>query len=305
MLMKRGTWSRRGPIRLIARVAWRLAAILVVASTSRADDPAGTAEARLDDVRAWRVKMGDQSVALTPPLVEAGASAERRQAALRQAAGRYPMDRFTRRSSAASFQLELENIEDEAGDRLGYRLDLYFVAYGDLEAIRERGLFREMISEDEAEGDGEALSEQELEERGIALDPSASQSRQLYRFRGPILDRVRLAGVIWTERQSSEDQAMAMARFDPRFDGDAEMPNSWVGLDPRSGETTGEPQPYNGFAGYALATELESPAGALLVEAHAVLHEPQGWFDGRPLLRSKLPLIARDAVRGFRRALEK
>ena len=33
--------------------------------------------------------------------------------------------------------------------------------------------------------------------------------------------------------------------------------------------------------------------------------EPQGWFQGNPILRSKISLIAQDQVRQIRREIEK
>jgi hypothetical protein len=51
------------------------------------------------------------------------------------------------------------------------------------------------------------------------------------------------------------------------------------------------------------ATRLAAPAGALFVEYHVVFLEPQGWFRGTNLLRSKLPIVAQDLVRKFRRRM--
>jgi hypothetical protein len=41
----------------------------------------------------------------------------------------------------------------------------------------------------------------------------------------------------------------------------------------------------------------------LLVEAHFAFAEPRAWFDGAPILRSKLSLIAQDQIRRLRREL--
>jgi hypothetical protein len=43
----------------------------------------------------------------------------------------------------------------------------------------------------------------------------------------------------------------------------------------------------------------------LLIEVHMVFAEPKGWFEGRNLLRSKLPPVMQDSVRKFRRQLAK
>ena len=55
--------------------------------------------------------------------------------------------------------------------------------------------------------------------------------------------------------------------------------------------------------GYMKASRLAQPSGAVLVEYHLVFEEPQGWFGGSNLLRSKLPLVCQDGVRKFRRRM--
>jgi hypothetical protein len=67
----------------------------------------------------------------------------------------------------------------------------------------------------------------------------------------------------------------------------------------------GEAQPYSGFGGYAKATRLIDPPGAIFIEYHAAFAEPQDWFSGTNLLRSKLPILAQMIVRQLRRGLEK
>jgi len=43
----------------------------------------------------------------------------------------------------------------------------------------------------------------------------------------------------------------------------------------------------------------------VVIEAHTVLAEPYGWFEGAPILRSKFNLIAQDQVRKLRREMSK
>jgi hypothetical protein len=50
-------------------------------------------------------------------------------------------------------------------------------------------------------------------------------------------------------------------------------------------------------------TELVGVEDGLFVEVHVVYAEPYGWFEGRNLLRSKLPPVLQDSVRKFRRKL--
>jgi hypothetical protein len=54
---------------------------------------------------------------------------------------------------------------------------------------------------------------------------------------------------------------------------------------------------------YAKATSLKEPAGAILLEYHMVYDEPQGWFNGANVIRTKLPVIVQDSVKKLRRKL--
>jgi hypothetical protein len=94
-------------------------------------------------------------------------------------------------------------------------------------------------------------------------------------------------------------------KLDPRFAADGEFPNRWRSIDRLADEAEklGPPRPYAGFGGYVRVTELREPAGALFVELHTAFQEPAEWFDGHNVLRSKLPLVTRENVRTFRRAL--
>jgi hypothetical protein len=93
--------------------------------------------------------------------------------------------------------------------------------------------------------------------------------------------------------------------LDERFNNDAQFPNIWRKIDPQAdkGMELGPPQPYAGLGNYVRVTQLKSPVGALFVEIHTIYHEPQGWFDGFNLIRSKLPLVTKDNVASFRRKL--
>ena len=62
---------------------------------------------------------------------------------------------------------------------------------------------------------------------------------------------------------------------------------------------------YAGGGGYAKISRLEAYPGALLVEVHAAFLEPKEWFQGAPILRSKIALVAQDRIRKLRRDLAK
>ena len=95
------------------------------------------------------------------------------------------------------------------------------------------------------------------------------------------------------------------AIIDPRFSKSAAHPNHWQAVDrnERGESKLGPPQPYESAGLYAKVTRMKEPAGALFIEYHHTFCEPEAWFSGTALLRSKLPMVIQDAVRKLRRRL--
>ncbi|MGI9471566.1 MAG: hypothetical protein ACR2NZ_08550 [Rubripirellula sp.] len=247
------------------------------------------------------VNLGDVQVTLPEPTFSDSLDASAEQAALKTAAGKYPLDRFTRESIVSPFTLSRESIKDSNGVRIGHRVDLWFVAHGSLSAIRDEDLFGTMLETDEDEpGSGTEITEEELASRGLKLENELFEEAY-YRFAAPILDQVRVRGVVHGLSQSTERSHFASVTIADCFDDDEDYPNLWEHIK----DDTPSPLAYTGFAGYAKATQLQTVADAVLVECHAVLHEPVAWFKSPNLLSSKLPLVTQDTVRSFRRALAK
>ena len=118
---------------------------------------------------------------------------------------------------------------------------------------------------------------------------------------------MRLQVTTQSTKSKTAESNLAASILDRRFMNDAEFPNQWrpITRDDAGRRHLGAPQPYFGFGGYAKATRLIDPPGALFVEYHAAFAEPQDWFGGTNLLRSKLPILAQMIVRQLRRGLEK
>lgn len=251
------------------------------------------------------------AVELPAPIMADGMTAAEQQEALRVAADKYPLDRFTRDAIVSPFVLEVNSLDDEAGERRGQRVDFYFVAYGKLAAFEEEGLFDELAGAAESESSSQetlkarALTSDELKQRGLTLDATPEVDPNYVMLDVSILDRVQLGGVAFTERAKQPGSVVAALRLDERFAADKEFPNRWQPLlrDAAGRLSLGEAQPYSGLGGYIKVTELTEPAGALFIECHVAFDEPQAWFDGKNLLRSKLPLVVQDNVRSLRRKL--
>lgn len=252
-----------------------------------------------------------QMIKLPAPLMADDLAPAEQQAALQAAADKYPLDRFTRDAIVSPFVLEIESLDDQSGQRRAQRVDFCFVAYGSLAAFEDEGLFDELAgaaetgSSDSETLSARALSAEELEARGLTLNSTPEREVNYITLQASILDRVELGGVAFTERAKYGQSVVAALRMEDQFAEDPEFPNRWRPIlrDAAGRMSLGDPLPYSGLGGYIKVTELSEPQGALFVECHIAFDEPQAWFDGKNLLRSKLPLVVQDNVRSLRRKL--
>jgi hypothetical protein len=253
-----------------------------------------------------------ESVPLPEPTLADGLSAAQQRQALAGVIGeRYSWEEFTRRAVVAPLVLR---ISDDAAQKksLGRRVDLWFVAYGDLKTLASdeflEGQFRGAESSSDAESDSRItlLTDADLKKRRI--DPPRKESDPRFiAAEVTLLDRVRISGTTRSVKTTSADSVLVASLLDDAFAEDVEFPNRWrpITRDDAGRKRVGEPHTYEGLGSYVKATRLVEPKGALLIEYHIAFGEPAGWFNGANLLRSKLPLVAQDSVRKFRRNLEK
>jgi hypothetical protein len=293
----------------MARLAALALAILCGHAVARAAPPAGDL---VDDLSSHGVTFpSGKTVVLPKAQMPDGLDAAAQQEALRRAAGKYPLDRFVRDAVVSPFELEMNSIDDAKGARHGQRLDFCFVAYGTLEEIIRQDLFGALAGAQDSSGDGadhttaRALTAAELQARDLAPQKTAEREESYLLVNVPILNRVQLRGVGFAAREKRPESVVAGIKLDERFDKDQEFSNTWSPLlRDKSGKLSeGAAKPYSGLGGYMKITQLQQPAGALFVECHIAFAEPEAWFDGKNLLRSKLPLVVQDNVRSFRRKL--
>jgi hypothetical protein len=242
-----------------------------------------------------------------------GLSAAEQQTALRKAAGKYPLDRFVRKSIVAPFSLEVSAVDDAVGKRQGQHVDFCFVAYGQLQTVLEEDLFGALAGAQDSQSASDAptmaraLRPEELQARHLKPVKSAAREESYVLFDVPILNRVQLRGVGFAVREKRPQSVVAALMLDNAFRDDKEFANTWSPLarDAQGKLTVEAAKPYSGLGGYMKMTELAEPAGGLFVECHIAFDEPEAWFHGKNFLRSKLPLVVQDNVRTFRRKLSK
>jgi hypothetical protein len=286
--------------------SWTVLALLAI--TSPVED-----NRILNDLQDQGVAMpGGARVKLPPPILADSLGAEAQRAAItRLAEPNYSWEDFTNESRMAPYTLKMESIPVANSPTPARTIHIAFIAYGDWKTINSQtflaGLAR---GADTKSKEGElsrsaVLSDMELAKRGIHSQHDPNHEDVYFAAAGQLFDRVQL-GTTWHGMLTrGPDSAVLAARIDPRFTHDAEYPNQWrpLSLDDAGNLQTGPAQPYHSAAFYGKVTRLAEPADAMLFEYHIVFDEPEGWFGGANLLRSKLPLVLQDQIRSFRKKL--
>jgi hypothetical protein len=183
----------------------------------------------------------------------------------------------------------------------GQRIDLYFIANGDLATVANKNFMKQQIN---AGNKQPFLTNAQLEDRNITVNANLKERYAHVDFN--LFNMVQVAATghgLQTTGQSSELVAFIL---DPRFKNDPKYPNQWqsIGMGPGGGKVLGPILPYDGAGGYAKVTKLLGSTDQVFIEYHLVFDEPFGWFNGKPVLTSKLPDKFRSDVRSFRRDLK-
>jgi hypothetical protein len=256
------------------------------------------------------ITIAGKSLKFPEPRVRDGLSADEQRGLLREIAGsERAVDELVRRSVTAPFVLRLRNDTTGQGDLIRGG-DLWFVIHADLDAIDPAEFARRS-------SDGRPVEAGNMRFTGKLLEPSQLEARKLEvagkpeeahewfaHLSGRLLDRIQVEETDHSTASRSAESWIIAARTDDRFAKDADFPNRWSAITP-DGTVKGELHPYSGGASYVKITRLSAVSGALLVEVHFAFAEPRAWFDGAPILRSKISLIAQDRIRALRRELAK
>ncbi|MBX6316608.1 MAG: hypothetical protein IRY99_27390 [Isosphaeraceae bacterium] len=248
--------------------------------------------------------VGGATIRPPGPTFRDGQSADEQRAALRALAGsERAVGELLRDSVSAPFLLKLHDEKAEGATlRAG---DLYFILHVELDTIDPAELFRTT-----ERGSVEA-GNMRFEVRWLGADdlrggPAEVPGRAEWYVHttGRLLDRIAVEATSHLTSSRSADSIVVAARTDRRFDDDDRWPNRWRPLERRrDSERPGPAHAYTGGIGYTKISRLRGVPKAVIVEAHFAFAEPRAWFDGAPILRSKLSLIAQDQIRRLRREL--
>ncbi len=288
--------------------------ILLIALAAPPDNPV---MARLLQRGVPLAPPSERRVKVDPPWMADGLDAAAQREVIERVAGpRRRVEDFLRDAVVAPFALTIDEVEMEGVERPPRRLDLGYVAYGKLAHFYSEEFFERLVHLASSERRSRyplksgVLSDEEVRARGLKTLEGENLKERFAYATVALFDRVLLSTTRRVVVTRSEESIVVATIVDPRFAGDAEYPNQWrsIDVDARGDFTLGEPQPYTCAASYVKITRLKEPGGALFLEHHQVFAEPEGWFGGRNLLRSKLPLAVQDTVRKLRwqlRAAEK
>jgi hypothetical protein len=242
-----------------------------------------------------------------PTLADGMTAAQQRQQIEAVSEGRNSWEDLTRRSVVAPFILRIPQ-DDSDHQALGRRVDLWFVAYGSLEALANdeflKDQFKSASDDTENASSARLLGDADLTKRGLPIASAVEDPRYLA-AETTLLDRVRVRATTRSVKSRSADSLLMASILDPRFASDPEFPNRWQPIlrNDAGSRQLGASHVYAGLGSYVKATRLAEPDGALLIEYHVAYAEPTAWFNGANLLRSKLPILAQTVVRKLRRSL--
>jgi hypothetical protein len=241
-----------------------------------------------------------------------GLAAKGQEEVIKRLAGvDYPVEELIRKSVVAPHIFKFRDVEPSDPKAPAYGVDVWFVAHGDLDALAKRDV-NSFFGANRKEVKAHILSESELAERKLSL-PSKKGGEGEERYVHavyPMLDRVQIEMTTFSMGTKTVDSRLIATQLDRRFTGDPTFPNQWREFRRDEEEEAakpklGPPHPYECTAFYFKITQLHQPRGALFVEYHRVSTEPNEWFHGANLLRSKFPIVIQSEVRAFRREAAK
>jgi hypothetical protein len=246
-----------------------------------------------------------ESAKLPAPTMADGLDKAEQAKVLKTLAGDdYPLDELLRASVVAPHIYKFRAVDAGAADGRGRGIDLWFIAYGNLDRLPSKTLQAQFLG---GANRVTPLKEADLTRRGIKLSAEKELEESYMYVVASILDRVQVSSTNHGMISRTKDSIVVATRLDPRFAKDTDFPNQWrpITIQEDGKESLGPPQPYEGTGMYIKLTRLHEPAGAVFVEFHQVFVEPKKWFDAPNMLKSKLPIVIQSEVRTFRRELLK
>jgi hypothetical protein len=198
-------------------------------------------------------------------------------------------------------------LSSDVPNSTSHQIDLYFVAYGNLQTVANGNFWKARIGAQGKNGALDFLKDKSLKQRGLAvIDQAKIKERYAFADKIDLFSMVQVSGTARSIETIGDESVVVAIQLDPKFANDKEFPNEWrsIKFNAAGAKVVGNPQPYDGLGAYAKVTKLANPAGALFVEYHIIYNEPMGWFNGKGVLDSKLSQMIQNDVKRFRNDLK-
>ncbi len=254
----------------------------------------------------------DGHVKLPPPTMPDGLDGAAQQEILaRIAAPDRRVADLTRKSVVSKFVLKLDDVPTSDQQRPFRTVDLWFIAYGRLELFNQQEFLQRLVETAESSKKGRLpfikgiLNREEMKQLNLLVEDEPDRVQRFFFSTFGLFDRVLVSATRRVVVTRQPESVIVAAIIDPRLTKSATHPNHWRAVDrhERGEVKLGPPQSYESAGLYAKITRMKDPAGALFIEYHHAFCEPEAWFKGTALLRSKLPMVVQDGVRKIRRRL--
>ncbi len=251
---------------------------------------------------------------IRPPTLTDGMTAAQQQQAIQPVLQKKPgapltYAAFTLNNLNSKYVLLIDDLTPPFGgaNQPGHSIDLWFVVWGQLATITDPNFLKQQFQPDP----NDRIDVVQQADLPANLVPQKIAGGGEWWVHGQFMllsndKRAQVRGTAHTMETTNQDSGTLGAIVDQRFNQNPKFQNEWRPVTGINGGVVqlGPPQLYVSSGGYVKVTKLVQPAGALLVEYHMVYDEPNGWFGGKNLLRSKLFTKTEDDVRAFRKKVK-
>jgi hypothetical protein len=290
-----------------------IASALLLASfltTQTQIEPAHAQNSVYKEVLEHELKVGGQKVVLPRPRLTDGQDEAAERTALREVVSSdRALEDLLRDSITAPYIIK---VRDQKATGATIRIaDVWFVVYADLKQV---DFGQEAARTDKKEIEvanmwfqTRLLKDEDLQTAGVKpRQTTAGQNSWFSHVHARLLDRIDFEATNQVVATQSPESMVVASRTDPDFNKAPGLANTWKPLSRDDPKKSSEPgKSYEGGLSYAKISRLKFKPGAILVEMHMAFVEPDGWFEGNPILRSKFSVIAQDQIRSLRRELAK
>ena len=254
---------------------------------------------------------GGQMIKLPPPRLVDGQGGDAQRAAMKELAGSdRALVELLRDSVTAPFIIKVHDVKTTGATVR--QADIWFAVHGDLKYI---DLAKEAARTDQKAVEvanmwfqTRLLKTDELRASGVTPAQTGTDKNTWYaHIHAKLLDRIEFEVTNHVVASESSESVVIASATDPSFANAKSLSNGWKTLTSPGGAQpdVGPQQSYLGGISYAKISRIAFQPAALFVEMHVAFVEPEGWFQGAPILRSKFSVAAQDQIRTLRRELAK